>query len=391
MTLRNLPDVPLTIPDPDYARLCAWGWDTWQEAYNRRPMPNLVKRLDLAKAAALELDETGGTTVPFELAGRQMRCHGTGAKGGVRWLVSCDDFMFLIRSPKTDYAVSVRYLAAGLWEHGKDRLSTEIAALIYSNFFEGEGDKRISRADYCFDFYAPTFKQEMVPAIAANVVCHSSCKTRTDSGRMWGRAGTVETMDIGSKKGCQVSIYNKALEITEISGKTWMEEIWAANLDGECPWGEKVQDIWRLEIRMGKDYLKERNATEEDGWIDHKGQLISEPLYTRRLTVPTSDQNRARWPLHPLWSLALQHIAEGREMLPLGHQVTGKRKALEKRAKKQIQGGLRSMAVLAAGDFSPVYVERFLDGMVQKIEADSEHAKKIEKAQYRYALIDEAE
>jgi hypothetical protein len=35
---------------------------------------------------------------------------------------------------------------------------------------------RVTRADWCFDFYSPALKAELHPGAVANVVCHSSAK-----------------------------------------------------------------------------------------------------------------------------------------------------------------------------------------------------------------------
>jgi hypothetical protein len=109
-------------------------------------------------------------------------------------------------------------------------------------------------------------------------------------------------LSIGSKSALQVELYDKSKEISDTNGKTWFYALWARGHDGQL----FDRDVWRLEIRMSGDYLKERNVRRSHELMAQRGELIREAVTKKRLTVPsTSDAQRWRWPLHPLWSVTL--------------------------------------------------------------------------------------
>ena len=93
-------------------------------------------------------------------------------------------------------------------------------------------------------------------------MAHSSVKRRAEGHEktMIGRQG-VETFTIGSKRGLQIQVYDKGLEITEVSGKEWMLDIWH-KVEAEID--HRPKDVWRLEVRMGREFLKERNVREPE-------------------------------------------------------------------------------------------------------------------------------
>jgi len=312
----------------------------------------------------------------------------TGAKGGVKWVAGNDDLLFLIRSPAAGWCVSIRYLSGGLWEYGLDALRKRAhEALLHEGFrpkVRGEWPVVVSRADYAFDFHSPKFSGEMVPRLLERVVCHSSAKTRAtltpDKLSVWAGGGMLQTIDIGSKQGLQVSIYDKSREITESSGKTWMYQLW----------GGVVDHVWRLEFRFGGEYLRDRSLRSREDLVTALPQLISEAVFTRRLTSPISgDARRRRWALHPLWTAA--YLARGEASLPpLGRSVTGRRATLLNRQVRQIAGSLRSASVLAAGDFDPEAVGAMVNLACRLIDDDEQHQRKIDRARERYRFVDEA-
>ena len=64
---------------------------------------------------------------------------------------------------------------------------------------------------------------------------------------------------------------------------------------------DQVQ-VWRFELRLGSKQL--RNRFEMRNWQDVRnvvGDAFTDALTRMRYTVPTTDRNRARWPVHGLW------------------------------------------------------------------------------------------
>lgn len=381
-----------------YARLVGQGWDTVQEAFALKPLPKFIDQLAAWKQQAEDIGDSLEGTVSIELNGIPFRVAAVGAKGGFKYRLESDDVIIFIGSPKRDWTISVRYLSAGLWEHGLAELRRRVFAALKDHCKQRDDDFiRTSRADYCFDLFSPQFSSEYNQAISGNVVCHSSTKkhdhlTQQFDIDSWTCGQKGETLTIGKKTGLQVQLYNKAKEITDISGKTWMTDIWVSNMDGEWPWPtDKITDVYRLEVRFSGDFLKDRNVRRPGEVNEHLAELITEALCNRRLTVPKDNdsRNRQRWPMHPIWERCLREF-DSSKVLPIGRQVTGKRDALFNRAVLQMAGALRSATVLKFSDYSDGKVrDEVVTRALTRIEEDPEHAKKILAAQSRYSTVDE--
>ncbi len=201
----------------------------------------------------------------------------------------------------------------------------------------------------------------------------------------WSKAERGQTYTIGKKSTLQVEIYDKSLEITEVSGKTVDVGAMGANSDGEI----FERDVWRLEVRFGAEFLKERNVRRPHELMALRESLIVEALYGRRVCVPTGDSLKRRWPLHPIWSEAIRHCGDA-AMVPVGRMVTGRRDALVDQAKAQISGALRTLSVLAKGDYDEKFLRLELAAMLTAIPTDPEHGDKVEQAQIRYSEVEEA-
>lgn len=400
---RNLPEVELTSCPPSYARVVAQGYDTVQEAFALIPTPAFTDRLEQAQAEARDLSADLDGTVEFDLFGSPYKLHATGAKGGFRFRLESDDLLILIGSPARDWTISVRYLSAGLWEHGLDALREraltdlrpycDVSREVYRRSMKGDDYIRTSRVDYCFDFYSPAFSAEFTPGLSQAAVCHSSAKCHEAfSAYTISRGGRGETLTIGSKAGLQVQVYDKTLEIDQASGKTWLHDVWIGACDGEWIFGdaERPQDVWRLECRFSGDFLKERALRRPAEVERAMPELLAEALFKRRLgVVDPRDSNRWRWPMHPLWSEAARRRA-GHTMRPIGRKVTERRARLIERAEMAIAGNLRSAVVLEHGCFGEDFVFDLIERSRARIQADPDHARKVARAQSRYAREDEA-
>lgn len=369
----------------------AHGFDTVQEAWNIQLAPALVEALDGAKAEAVALDDRGGGAHTIEIGGETFQVRPHGGKGGTKWMLGNDDLLLMVRSPAQDWPVSVRYLAAGLWEHGWDGLSTRLENAL-SGVSEVRGDKWcvVSRFDYAWDFYAPEFTAEMADHnLVSQFVMHQGVKASRHHGiNVYGKPGRMETITLGSMPGLQVQVYDKGREITEASGKTWMVELWERQ--GFHPPDGSLDHVWRLECRFGKAYLKERNIRGPDQVSEALSEMLTEALFTRRLTEKNAaDTNKRRHAMHPLWAAAYE--AAGADALPpLGRRVTGRRDALAHGLKKQAAGVARAISHLEAGGFDKDAVDRIFREAREMAEADPEGARKDRKIGERYSQVDEA-
>lgn len=377
-----------------YATLLANGWDTVEETFLWRVDPRVADNLDVHKEKAQEADPRGGAVVAFGFGGESYAMRPSVTVGGWRWMFGNDDLLWMIQAHEGGVA-KVRYLAAGLWEHGLDALRERAeTALLKSGRPSRENWKRIVRADYAWDFYSPSFTAEMQPGIGAGVVCHSSVK-RIEEGagyQEFGPAGRIETLTVGRKTKqprLQVQVYDKGREITQASGKTWMIALWER--EGYYPPDEgRPRDVWRLEARMFKLFFRDRNIETVDQLRAELPALLSETIYNRRLTVPQpGDVNRRRWPLHPLWQLAQDH-AGGTDMLPLGRQLTGARSAVVAQLEKQAAGTLRASVVAGRDGFTVDDLGPLFERVKAHLDEDPQGPAKVARLRDRYELLDEA-
>ncbi len=375
--MRRTPNVSLSPCSEAYARLLTQGFDTVQESFDLRSLPHFVELLDERRDAAASLSRNLDATVECELNGEKFKVHATGARGAIRWRLENDDFLIFIATPNRDWSISVRYLSAGLWEHGLEALRQRAINALAPNTRRFSSDFiRVTRADWCFDFYSPAFTEEIAPRLAESVVIHSSTKDHiAGKFEIFSRGPRGETLTIGSKASLEVQIYDKTREIVEQSGKTWLYPLWLNGLQCD-PWSSRrPRDIWRLECRFGREFLKQRNLRTPQAFKRALGALVREALYTRRLCVPrASDTHRHRWPLHPLWSeAARQFNATG--FVPIGRKVTGRRYALLDSAEASLAGAIRSAIILEKGEFRDCDVDSLFERVRARLRKDPSHTK----------------
>lgn len=371
-------------------RLLTHGFDWWQECLNVMIPVHLWERMAVGKAKAIELDVTRSTPIDFEFGDEKFQIGPSGAKGGREFVLHNEDLRFWMGPLNREWCVVWRATSAGLWQHGYSALRDRAYAIM-----EREGCKphsndyiRLVRADYCFDFLSAKFTTEMIPGIERGVVCPSQTKAM---GEFWIQGDRMETLTIGARSDCQVQIYNKGIEITEVSGKEWMFALWREHS------GYDVQEIdlgnvWRLEVRLRGDWLKNRNAKDPDRFLTILSELLTEALYNRRLTVPSDgDTNRRRWPLHPIYTAAWAEMGGLLSLEPIGYKVTGKRDALLKVMRSGIAGYMRSALTLQqSGKFTDEEMDEFYTDIAAIMVRDPDHDAKIRRAEERYENVDNA-
>lgn len=326
--------------DASYASPLAWGWDTWQETWKLRPTDRLARELDDAKQHAKAFSTEGRGYAQFVLNGRSMVIRSEGAKGGVKWVLEDSNILILIRA-NNDWGVTVRFLSAGLWSCGLDDLRSDVLSLLSQWGFDDGGEAaepRVSRADYAVDFQSIAFEREFSPDIVESIITHHkkkvSCTMKQGAFKetdveFWMKGGRVETLTIGRMPGLQLQVYNKSQEITDISGKEWMRDLWSRSelYAEEAP-------VWRFEIRFTKNFLKDRNATDWGAVIASRRMLISEALFKNRLVVQkingetTANVDKSKWDLHPLWALMLAIEGKKKCFRWGGRSLAGVRRSL---------------------------------------------------------------
>ncbi|MCV6602640.1 MAG: hypothetical protein OIF54_13960 [Cohaesibacter sp.] len=168
-----------------------------------------------------------------------------------------------------------------------------------------ETQLRVARADFAMDYLAPWFEPDrealVVPPGTKVTEYTGIAETATVSSgaRVIGlRAGAIANR--------QLAIYDKRAEIIQQNKMGWLP-IWNAALEAQNKPVLDLKDrdasqVWRFEMRLGSKQL--RNRFEIRSWQDvHNiiGDAFNDALSRMRYAVPTTDSNRARWPVHGLW------------------------------------------------------------------------------------------
>lgn len=294
---------------------------------------HVIACLNAWQVLAKEQEEPIVTPLVFDGASLQMYPHGAG-KGQWRWLLTCPAFNLLVSRGRLNGVIAqVRFSAPFLWSHEwpethEQDIWTPIVAVedfLIECFGPGSGrlHLQVSQVHLCADIAGWD-----VSTCAWDTSFLSRARTRVDraeqpdvvggapvavyAGR---RLATLEFGSHGSPLSC--SIYNKSLEVKK-SGKLWFQDIWRLHgWDGEA-------EVWRVEFRWKREALHEIQQddvfhgvekVEELGvpgrlsflWTYCAGHLQggqdSLPDGWLRYAVPSDDGNRARWSVHPAWSV----------------------------------------------------------------------------------------
>lgn len=325
------------------------GWDSLDVAFQGALPDATLTTLREGKARAIQ----AGEPTLIDVVGAMGHVGETGARGGYafRFDTGPDGEIWTIKdSPdpsQWNIRVSVRaaQLAVGGYAGVKlallDRLKAWGAVVL---------SESIARVDFAMDFEAPDF--DLRPD---DFVCHSR-STVAEHANMIPRGGEQSeigvrykgrrpsSVTIGMMPGRQVIVYDKRREVLTQPGKGFWLDVWGTTRD-DCP------AIWRVEVRAGKDHLKDwRIATFED--LEARGgDMMIATMQAVRLTVPGSDSNVTRAALHPLWQRATAIVADamadhvsGAER---GRVVEGRREELQAMYRQQVVGLATGYAVAA--------------------------------------------
>jgi len=395
---RTRPDIQLEFCETEYAFLICHNFDWWQEALNLTVPATLWQRMEQAKAEARELDDSNKASVSFTFGGEKFELQAYGLRSKEFVLIN-DDIRLEIGRTDTamEWTFGWRATAAGLWEHGVDALRKRVYAMCEHAGcrprVENQPWIKLTRADYAFDYWAPGFTPEMEPGITDRFVLPPGVKGHGNfylkSPKKGQYRAQLETFTIGKKGGLEIQIYDKLTEIREASGKDWMLEVWADH--GYQPPGDPA-DVWRVEVRMAGEWLKARTEKDPEKFLNLMWQLIAEGLQSRRLVLPQeTDSNRSRWPVHPLWSLAIEAVGDPAVFVPVGRKITGRRSEITKKFQTAIAGYIRTHAVVEHGvNFSEDELMALARRAADEALADKEHRRKIARTQGRYEFVDEA-
>lgn len=392
------------------------GFDTINLSIKASLPEDLLRVLDEHKDRA----STDGADALVTFNGLTFHLKGHGGHGYAFILSGGPDganWSFKRPNPKDPWGVKVnvgsRFLATQGLGRAKAHIEDWMAAF---GMRFGPSDVSFARVDFCVDILAPDFN-----LIPDQFVMHSSTGRRDyiapDPMTVHVRSGRVTSVTVGSTRNRQVIIYDKRAEVIARNKAYWWS-IWNHTVqrgpasylsrDGHAPLSRKLalcpdpeqaagNRVWRVEIRAGKDLMKDRwdIRTWED-LFNRYGDLFREAGEVVRYTDPASgDTNRARWPNHPLWEVA---VAEAND------DLTDMRSGADPNPMKQVQredhigllirnmtGTAISVAALQGVrgvDGLPAALDRIITVMQDRIAADSDHTAKIlTRAQDRYVFL----
>lgn len=348
-------------------KVLAHGFDSYQETWNVRLRDEAREAIAAARAEAEASDPRKETPASLTLGGEEWQVPPYGAKGGVLWRLDNPDMFILLRAPELEWAVSVRYRSAGLWQYGLDNLR-ERARLFLDQVAEPNDDDAepvISRADYAIDMDAPFFRAEATHELArAFILARGQAKIMTVA-----RTDYVQTYTIGSIERLQVQLYDKAAEIREASGKDWMRE----------HWGTESESVWRAEVRMSGDWLKERSIRGHGALVSVLPELLTGALMDRRLTMPGEGRAR-RAPLHPLWWHAIKAVGDAPRTLMVHAFSTLAPEEFRAMMVRQVAGVVRSISVARLGDMLADDMRETTAAAIEAALTDPQVSQKIERA-----------
>lgn len=311
----------------------------------------------------------------------------SGARGGFAFRVDTGpdgETWFFKNDGSIDWNIRVSCKSAMLLKYGyegaKQKLYDRLEA--FGAYVE---EASIGRVDYAIDFQAPD-GFEIDPTL---VVAHTNSTVDEHGAQISciaSRARRVETLTVGKMPGRQVTIYNKTAEIKK-KGKTYWFKAWGL---------EEGAQVFRLEVRMGKDYLKRADMRT---WEDVEANMKAETLGTLRkirLCDPAKrmESNISRTGFHPLWQAAMAWLEEkwlwGYRACKEALVVEEERKRLEDIFNQQLTGSIISFATVCGTkkeDF-----KRFVEALSKRLDdfTDINRAKfnkKWRKSEDKYCFL----
>jgi hypothetical protein len=173
----------------------------------------------------------------------------------------------------------VTYRSIALWHEGLIALHDRFLKWARSMGLSQFRDEKVSRLDYAFDYHIPTLDFDEDQFVSAFVKDNQHRKN-----------GIVQTFRLGEGD-LILRCYNKSDEISESSNKIWLYDLWG-----------RESDVWRIEWQARKEWLRNFGIETVSELNGRQGVLLSSLVndHTKLCSLST-DSNKSRWPLHPLW------------------------------------------------------------------------------------------
>jgi hypothetical protein len=242
----------------------------------------------------------------------------SGKRGGYAFTFRVDGFnaVWFAKKPKAKDPWGL-YVSIGSRElalHGLSKTRENLATLCGALGFRIPPDgTSINRVDFAVDILAPGFVLDP-DAFLFHSRANRKAIAEVETVEANGRSGRTTSVTIGKMPGRQVIVYDKREEVLKRRKHEW-PLIWNANLKtaGLPPLDLTDRDasqVWRVELRLGKDAL--RNRHDIRGWgtlYEHLQEEMDQLVQDVTLHIPSADSNRSRWPRHPLWPVVQDAVA----------------------------------------------------------------------------------
>jgi len=294
-----------------------------------------------------------------------------GSRGQWRWILKSPLLtMAISRGRLSRIIAQVRLSSEYLWscEYLAEAI-VEVGMFLYSMF----GDYlwfQVSEVDLCADIVEWDISQANWQDCFISRAVGDDGRPRDDAlpvdgpdvvRRRWKR---IETLDFG-KHTSPVSccIYHKTAEIRQKSPtKVWFHDLWKRNgWDGES-------EVWRVEFRLTREFLHAASIEAVEDLPDYiqalweycagrpGGAADGLPDGWLRYVTPTQDTNRARWPVHPAWTIIQGAFLQEDDGLGPIVRVRKREKNIE-RGLASVIGYLSTLAAWVGGDLAAPEVD----------------------------------
>lgn len=214
----------------------------------------------------------------ISLGGDQFYLHAYGSSSGYPFIIENENFLISFGEFNSP-SFFVKFKCRALWQHGAFHLHQRFLRWASSVGLVPFREETLSRIDFSFDYELSDLDFDENSFVSLS---KKDTRYRKDS--------QLQTLQFG-KGAVVLRVYDKVAEIDEQSNKHWFFDIWGI-----------AENIWRIEWQVRKSILRRFAIRTFEDLTTNQGDLLRY-LATEHdsLRLKTQDQNRSRWPLHPLW------------------------------------------------------------------------------------------
>lgn len=253
-------------------------------------------------------------------------------------------------------------------------------------------DESVARIDYAIDFVADNYSPDM-----RSFICHS----RATQGefaegmdqvqpRQFACGNRITSVTIGKMPGRQVITYDKRREAIQTQKNHWFQ-IWGIEKE-DCP------VVWRIEVRAGKNHLRNWRIKTLDDVRKHIGFVFAQDLEDVRFIDNPEVENRSRdGETNEAWEYVASMVSDcmDEETIPTlkGRIVEGRREQIQGRYIALFKGLASGYAVAHGLPFIDAVEE--LPGRISDMlgaylrDEPKKFSKKFSRAKNRLKFIDE--